>query len=377
MAAGSGSRLGGIAKQFRLLGGVPVWHWSVRVAQALYERGRIAELVVVVPAGEDVDAFDHAYGVPTRYVAGGSERSYSVLNALRACRTSHVLIHDAARPFVTRELCEALVDCALQNGAAIPVLPVTDALKRLGDDGSVSPVDRQAIYRTQTPQAFELDVLLGYMEADSSRTYADEAEAWLHYRRDIGYVEGVEGNFKITTAEDWERARQIACASVEVRVGHGYDVHPLVPGRKLVLAGIDFSRILVKDDCRLGLLGHSDADLICHAVADALLGAAGLPDIGLLFPASEPVYKDACSADLLKEVASRTRREGWDIAHIDVTLLAQIPRIGAYTHDIECALSRLLESSGKVHFKVKSGEFVGSVGRGECMKCHSIATLTR
>lgn len=372
VAGGTGTRLGGTPKQFRILDGSPVWKWSARVAEKLWEEGTVDELVLVVPkddlarTGEECD-----FRIPTRLIAGGEVRSESVMNGLRISCGSHVLVHDAARPFITAELCRELMKNALIHGASIPLIGCSDSLKR-DVSGKMSCVDRNEFLRTQTPQAFEKEPLI-----ESITSYGpdgtDEAAAWIASGRDISRTDGLESNFKITTQFDWETALSITGASKIQRTGHGYDVHRLIKGRKLIIAGIEI------ENSEFGLLGHSDADIVMHTVMDALLGAAGLPDIGTLFPASDAKWKDADSGELLKTVVKKVRSEGWRIDWVDVTLEAQSPRMGHMVSDfIKNVVSYISEKTGEVNFnmKVKSGEGCGSVGRNECMVCHGVASLS-
>jgi len=372
VAGGSGSRLGGEPKQFRLLGGLPVWRWSVRIAEGLWRAGKVKELVAVMPHGCCEDVRRRAKSaMPTFFAEGGSTRSESVLNGLKACSGSHVLVHDAARPFITEKLCLELMQEALRTGSAVPLLPSADSLKRV-DREKTECADRRKYFRTQTPQAFEREPLIQAIERFGLNG-TDEAAAWLDSGRKIGTVNGEEANFKITTQFDWTVASALANSCVERRVGHGYDVHKLVPGRRLVLAGIEIK------DSQVGLLGHSDADLVTHTVMDAILGAAGEPDIGTLFPASDDQWKDAESTVLLQSVLSLVRSKGWRIEWVDVTLEAQTPRLGHLIGKFADNLGRLLvEEDGRQNFniKVKSGEGCGSVGRAECMVCHGVASLS-
>lgn len=374
VAGGSGSRLGGEPKQFRRLGDTPVWKWSARVAESLWNDGRVSELVVVVPP-EYLKAVEDDCGtlkMPSRAVCGGAVRSGSVMNGLRLCSGSHVLVHDGARPFITAGLCLKLMEEAEKHGSAVPLLASSDSLKRVRD-GRALCVDRKDFYRTQTPQCFEREPLINAIEAYGLGG-SDEAAAWCAAGRELGFVEGEEANFKITTPFDWTVAKALAGSTTERRTGHGYDVHRLVAGRRLVLAGVEIN------DAEFGLLGHSDADIVTHTVMDAILGAAGEPDIGTLFPAQEAKWRDAVSTELLKTVIERIRAKGWRIDWVDVTLTAQAPKLGHLISAFTANLSQYLsEGGGKTNFnmKVKSGEECGSVGRGECMVCHGVATLSR
>lgn len=371
VAAGSGSRMGGVPKQFRALGADPMWVWSARVAEKLYKCGKIDELIVVFP--HFFTQAPECFGIdcPVKFVPGGDARAHSVIHGLLAAVSDFVMIHDAARPFLRAELCDALIEETERAGAAVPLIPSVDSLKEIDGD-AMRIVQRDKVYRTQTPQCFPKETLLSVMERAGCAA-TDEASSWLEAGRKLAYVEGSERNFKITTAFDWQMAQSLAASSREIRTGFGYDVHELVPGRPLILGGVEVSS-------PLGLLGHSDADIICHSISDALLGAAGEGDIGTLFPATDEKYKGADSLQLLEAVIRKLYERDWKIVWIDVTLVAQVPRLGSLIPKISSHLSNAFTRFGigdTLSVKVKSGEAVGSVGRAESMICHAVATIER
>ena len=372
VAAGAGSRIGGTPKQFRKLGPEPMWVWSARAAEELFSRGIIDELIVVFPRDYDFADAEEKFKVGTRFIPGGMTRTESVLNALGVSKADFVLIHDAARPFVSAELCAELVQAVSDepDSGAIPLLESVDSLKLV--DSNINALPREKIFRTQTPQVFRRKPLEEILSSCSAGA-ADEAELWINAGKKLLYVRGSEKNFKITTDFDWMTARALAETGRTLRVGMGYDVHELVPGRKLILGGVEVG-------FELGLLGHSDADIICHAVSDALLGAAGEGDIGALFPSSDARYKDADSTRLLKDVIERLASKGWRAVNVDVTLKAQIPRLGSRTGAIANSLKGLFSPNcpyADINIKVKSGEQVGSVGRAECMECYAVARVEK
>jgi 2-C-methyl-D-erythritol 4-phosphate cytidylyltransferase/2-C-methyl-D-erythritol 2,4-cyclodiphosphate synthase len=262
-----------------------------------------------------------------------------------------------------------LIETVSDETGAIPVLSSVDSLKMI--DGSIKAVPRDKIFRAQTPQAFKRTTLLEILDSCSGAT--DEATLWIGSGRKIICVPGSEKNFKVTTEFDWAIAKSLAEAGKTVKIGMGYDIHELVPGRKLILGGIEFHS-------ELGLLGHSDADIICHAAADALLGASGEGDIGTLFPASDERYRNADSMELLKFVLNILAEKKWSVGNIDVTLVAQIPKIGDKIMKITDNLRKLFIGVfpyAELSVKVKSGEHVGSVGRAECMECFAAAVVER
>jgi 2-C-methyl-D-erythritol 4-phosphate cytidylyltransferase/2-C-methyl-D-erythritol 2,4-cyclodiphosphate synthase len=360
--------MGGLPKQFRILGGRPLWRWSAAVAEDLYSRGRIDELVLVLPQGCAGEiAGDLA--CPVVYAPGGRERTDSVINSLEVSSSEYVMIHDAARPFLDVRICLDLMDVVSDTRGAIPLLPSVDSLKRVDGD-VITVIPRESVYRTQTPQAFRRAPLLEALSRSGSAT--DEASVWLTASGELARVPGDEKNFKITSEFDWLIARSIADRR-EIRTGYGYDVHELIPGRRLVLGGLEIPS-------PLGLLGHSDADVLCHAISDALLGAAGRGDIGTLFPAADERYRDIKSTVIMERVLESISENGWEIVWIDATLVAQVPRLGSLLSEVlhnlgtHFTVYRLMD---KMNIKVKSGEYVGGVGRAEYMACHAVATIQR
>ena len=375
-AGGSGSRLGGVPKQFRMLGGAPVWRWSFAAADKLRRMGRVCDIVMTVPRESLAALAGEAEKLGLTLVEGGRSRSESVIKGLGACRGPHVLVHDGARPFISEGLCLRLMDAVEADGSgAVPLLPSTDSLKIVENGVITGVADRSLYYRTQTPQAFPLRELVEVME-NSPQGGTDEASLWFAAGKKIVPVEGEEMNFKITSQFDWEAACAFARGSREAerRTGHGYDIHQLVEGRPLIIAGVKVEGV------SYGLLGHSDADLVAHTVMDALLGAAGEPDIGTLFPASDEKWRGADSMELLRSVLELLAADGWRAEWVDVTLNAQRPKLGHLVPSFIENMNLALGGSGMkkiFNMKVKSAEHCGSAGRGECMICHGVATIAR
>ena len=357
-AGGSGSRMGNIRKQFMTLDGKPIWLWSAEKAAKI---PGVREIVLIVPADYD-GKIDSPF--PVKIAHGGSERAISVLNGLRAAKCEYVLVHDAARPFGSAELFMRLMENTDQNSGVVPVLPVSDALKRIDSDGEISCIERDGLYITQTPQSFPREKLI-----DAVKDYPhakDEAEAWQNSGHVLKYVDGERMNFKITQKEDMMIAKALTEQSI-IRTGLGYDVHRLVPERRLILGGIEIA------DSPLGLLGHSDADLLTHAVMDSVLGAAGLNDIGNLFPASDERFRGADSIKLLAEVMRLVEAEGWRVEFVDAVVQAQIPRLNKYLDSVRDSLGRFFA----VNVKFKSAETLDDAGAGLSMTCWACATLRK
>ena len=335
----------------------PLWLWSAEKAANIPE---VREIVLIVPADHD-GRIDSPF--PVKIAHGGSERAISVLNGLRAAKCEYVLVHDAARSFGSAELFRRLMEKTDEDSGVVPVLPVSDALKRI-DGERISCVEREGLYITQTPQSFPrlklIDAVKEYPHAK------DEAEAWQNSGHKLRYVEGERMNFKITQKEDMMIAKALHEQSI-IRTGLGYDVHRLVPERRLILGGVEIA------DSPLGLLGHSDADLLTHAVMDAVLGAAGLKDIGNIFPASDERFRDIDSMKLLAEVMSLVEAEGWHVEFVDAVVQAQVPRLNKYLDSVRESLGRFFA----VNVKFKSAENIDDAGAGLSMTCWACATLRK
>ena len=355
----------GEKKQFINLNNRPLWRWSAENAAELFEAG-ISEIILVVPAGYDFSEEKNSWqnkNVPLKITHGGSERAESVLNGLKAAACEYVMVHDAARPFASKKLFLSLMEAATENAGAIPVLPVADALKKIENE-KISCVERDGLYITQTPQSFPKEKLI--FAVTKNLKAKDEAEAWLDSDHELKYVEGERFNFKITWLEDMLMAKSLVNQKI-TRTGLGYDIHRLVPERKLILGGI-----FIKDS-PLGLLGHSDADLLAHAIMDSILGAAGLADIGNIFPASDEKFKDADSIKLLEKVINLVENDGWKIEFVDAVVQAQVPRLNKYREEIKNNLEKFFA----VNLKFKSAEEIDDAGKGLSMTCWAAATLTK
>ncbi|BDG06180.1 2-C-methyl-D-erythritol 4-phosphate cytidylyltransferase [Anaeromyxobacter oryzae] len=373
VAAGGSGQRAGVAKQWLVLGGETVLR---RAARALAASEAVDALVAVVPAGEEGRAERELAGLgkPGRVVAGGAARADSVRNGLAAAEEAGVvLVHDAARPFASPALAGRVAEAAARDGAALAAVPVTDTVKRAA--GAEPPrvaetLDRRTLWLAQTPQGFRRALLLAAYEAAGAGASAVTDECALVERMGapVTLVPGEAGNFKITAPEDVERARAILEAPVAT--GVGYDTHRFAPGRRLVLGGVEF-----EGD---GLLGHSDADVCAHAIGDAILGAAGLGDLGRHFPDSDPAWKGVSSLVLLREIARKAAERGWRVGNADVTLAARRPKIAPRAEEMRARLAEALGvSPAQVNVKATTGEGMGFVGREEGIAAHAIALLVR
>ena len=374
-AGGRGVRFGADRpKQFLDLGGRSILELSVA---ALAANERIAEIVVALPE-DHVDTGAKALRAAIRrklsVVAGGARRQDSVANAFaEASKEAEVIvIHDAARPFVTREVIDRTIDGARHHGAAIAAIGVRDTVKQAGDasaDGSRlvhATISRDAVFLAQTPQAFRRDILARALTEGRDVDATDEAMLVERLGLPVRLVEGDPKNIKITTPEDLMTARH---APALMRIGNGYDLHRLVQGRPLILAGVTIP-------FELGLDGHSDADIVSHAVTDAILGAAGIGDIGRMFPDTDPKWKDADSIELLKRASAVVREQAYAVGNVDVTVIAQKPKLLPYLEAMKENLAAALGvDPSAVSIKGKTNEGVDSMGRSESMACHAIALL--
>jgi len=377
-AGGSGSRAG-LAKQWLVLGGESVLR---RSARALAACDVVDEIVAVVPPGDEVRAAADLGGLgkPARAVAGGAARADSVRNGLAALSgCAVVLVHDAARPFATPALARAVAVAAAREGAALAAVPSTDTVKRSTApfDSAAPPawevaetIDRRSVWLAQTPQGFRASALRRAFEAAGAAAAQATDECALVERlgERVALVPGEPGNFKITTPDDVARAR--ARVEAPFAMGVGYDVHPFAPGRRLVLGGVTF-----EGD---GLLGHSDADICAHAIGDAILGAAGLGDLGRHFPDTDAKWKGVSSLLLLREIVRKAGEAGWRVGNCDVTLAARRPRIAPKAEEMRARLAEALGvSPAQVNVKGTTGEGLGFVGRGEGIAAHAVALLVR
>ncbi|MBO9579373.1 MAG: bifunctional 2-C-methyl-D-erythritol 4-phosphate cytidylyltransferase/2-C-methyl-D-erythritol 2,4-cyclodiphosphate synthase [Sphingobium sp.] len=372
LAAGSGSRSGAnVPKQYRLLGGKSVLAHSVG---AFLAHPRVDDVLLVVAADGEVDvrAALGALGDRVRFTAGGATRRDSVAGALAflagdANPPRHVLVHDSARPGLPAEVIGRLV-AALDDGAAaaMPVLPVVDTL--VGSDGNV--VDRAALRRVQTPQAFIFDILrAAHLAWTSPDEPTDDAQMVRAIGDEIVPVDGDARLEKITLPGDHERMERLLSQNLVSRTGMGFDVHRLEKGEALWLGGI-----LVPHSH--GLSGHSDADVAIHALVDAILGALGEGDIGSHFPPADPQWRGASSDKFLAFAAERVAAQGGVIDHADLTIICEAPKIGPHREAMRARLADVMGVGiGQVSVKATTTERLGLTGRREGIAAQAVATI--
>jgi 2-C-methyl-D-erythritol 4-phosphate cytidylyltransferase/2-C-methyl-D-erythritol 2,4-cyclodiphosphate synthase len=379
-AGGAGVRLGSAApKQFLDIDGRTMLEVSLAT---LATHPAVHEVVVALPPAylaSPPECVMRSWPCPVRVVAGGTRRQDSVGRAFAAVGgdIDVVLVHDAARPFASAALVSRVIAAAAASGAAVPAMGATDTVKlgRTENDRRwvAATVPRQDVYLAQTPQGFSRAVLAAALASGSTAEDATDDAALVE--RAGGRVELVAGeaaNVKITTPADLAAVRartSDGAPAATLRVGTGYDLHRLVSGRPLILGGvrIPFER---------GLDGHSDADIVCHAVTDAVLGAAALGDIGQLFPDSAAEWKDADSVQLLGQAVARARAAGYRVGNVDVTIIAERPKLLPHLAAMRANLAAALDVEvGAVSVKGKTNERVDSMGRGASMACHAVALL--
>jgi 2-C-methyl-D-erythritol 2,4-cyclodiphosphate synthase/2-C-methyl-D-erythritol 4-phosphate cytidylyltransferase len=363
VAAGRGSRAGlGVNKVFYSVGGRSVLG---RCLDAIQRSGCFDGAVVVL-SPEDKARFDELqrsegpFDIVKSTAPGGDSRRDSVCNGLLALPgdTGLVAIHDAARPFVSKEIIRATLDSARACGSGVISTPVVDTIKHVGADGRVTSLDRGALRSVQTPQSFDYKrILEAHLRAREDRlAVTDDAMLFEHYYGDVRLVttDDAGENIKLTTKKDFEALEQAIMP--DYRVGQGYDAHRLAPGRRLVLCGVEIPH-------DRGLDGHSDADVAVHALMDALLGALGLGDIGRHFPDSDPRYKGADSMKLLDKVMTMVSGCGYCVGNADVTIVAQRPKLAGYMAQMRANLAGGLGvAEGRVNVKATTTERMGFEG---------------
>jgi 2-C-methyl-D-erythritol 4-phosphate cytidylyltransferase/2-C-methyl-D-erythritol 2,4-cyclodiphosphate synthase len=397
-AGGTGRRMGGgLPKQYLPAAGVPI---LVRTLRTFQNSPVIDEIILAVPP-QDREKVRRGIVESERFskvslvLAGGNERQDTVRNALRHLREDHsiVVIHDGVRPFVTEELLQRSVEAALACGAVTTGIAVKDTVKEVGKDGQViRTVPRQGLWLTQTPQAFRREILLSAYERAAAEGFYGTDDAMLVERMGVPVrmIPGSLDNIKVTTPEDLLQADLLGrrpspagdsgkgsgtgfpfySQEALMRIGFGYDSHRLVAGRKLVLGGkeIPFEK---------GLQGHSDADVLVHAVCDAILGALGEGDIGRHFPDTDPAYKDISSLRLLERVRIIATAKQCRIIQVDTTVVMEKPKLAPYMAEMVANIAAALcLPCSQVSVKAKTNEGMGSVGQGEGAAAFAVVNLS-
>ena len=364
VAAGASRRMGFDKLSYRLPDGRTVLETSC----ALFAAHPAVDELVLVAGGNrpQCEVIAAACPKPCTVVQGGTTRADSVRSGLAAAKGQLVAIHDAARPFASAEIITAALQAAAESGAAAPAVPVKDTIKVADQDGKVvATPDRATLYAVQTPQCFDRALYLQALEAvsgEKASLVTDDCSLFELAGLPVTLTAGDYANLKITTKEDLQKEKTM-------RIGHGYDVHRLVEDRKLILGGVEVPY-------EKGLLGHSDADVLLHAVMDAVLGAAALGDIGQHFPDTDPAYKGADSLALTREVAKIIAAHGYKVGNIDATILCQRPKLAphipAMRQNIADAFGLPLDA---VSVKATTEEHLGFTGEGLGIAAHAVALI--
>ena len=364
VAAGASRRMGFDKLSYRLPDGRTVLETSC----ALFAAHPAVDELVLVAGGNrpQCEAIAAACPKPCTVVQGGATRADSVRSGLAAAKGQLVAIHDAARPFAGAEIITAALQAAAESGAAAPAVPVKDTIKVADQDGKVvATPDRATLYAVQTPQCFDRALYLQALETvsgEKASLVTDDCSLFELAGLPVTLTAGDYANLKITTKEDLQKEKTM-------RIGHGYDVHRLVEDRKLILGGVEVPY-------EKGLLGHSDADVLLHAVMDAVLGAAALGDIGQHFPDTDPAYKGADSLALTREVAKIIAAHGYKVGNIDATILCQRPKLAphipAMRQNIADAFGLPLDA---VSVKATTEEHLGFTGEGLGIAAHAVALI--
>ncbi|SDF48699.1 Bifunctional enzyme IspD/IspF [Sporomusa acidovorans DSM 3132] len=379
-AAGQGKRMGSTVNKVLLpLAGKPVLAHTIQaVCQA-----KAVTSIILTAAAEETEKMSMLLAelnlsIPWQVVPGGSERQYSIANALQALPPSAkiVAVHDGARPLAGPGLFDQVIEAARLYQAAVAAVPVKDTIKITDHSGWVTDTpERSTLWSVQTPQAFDRQLLASAYELAAKEGYLGTDDASLVERLGarVKVVAGSYQNMKLTTPEDLHFAETVLAkrqaAKPVIRAGIGYDVHRLVPERRLILGGVAVPY-------ELGLAGHSDADVLLHAVKDALLGAAGLGDIGKHFPDTDERYKGISSMKLLAEVHKLLNNHGYIVNNIDATIVAQKPKLAAYIAQMNSNIAAALDIDvTQVNVKATTTEGLGFAGQGEGVAAYATATI--
>jgi 2-C-methyl-D-erythritol 4-phosphate cytidylyltransferase/2-C-methyl-D-erythritol 2,4-cyclodiphosphate synthase len=380
VAAGRGTRAGGdLPKQFRQVGGEVMLG---RTLSMFLEHQNVGTVLPVINA-DDAELYAQlSAGISANPrlispVFGGATRQASVragLEALGSRKPDYVLIHDAARPFASNELLSRAITAVQKTGAAIPTLPVTDTVKTIDGLGRVDKtLDRASLRLVQTPQAFAFRPLLDAhrrAQAAGREDFTDDSALaeWAGMKVDV--FAGEPGNIKITSAEDFARSEAMQFAAMgDVRTGMGFDVHAFGPGDHVMIGGVRIAH-------DHALVGHSDADVGLHALVDAILGALADGDIGSHFPPSDPQWKGAASDKFLAFAVERVAARGGRIAHLDLTIVCEKPKIGPHRDAIRERIANICHLGiGRVAVKATTSEKLGFTGRGEGIAAYATATV--
>jgi 2-C-methyl-D-erythritol 4-phosphate cytidylyltransferase/2-C-methyl-D-erythritol 2,4-cyclodiphosphate synthase len=372
VASGRGQRFGAERpKQYQQLAGRPVLRHCLERFRSHPRVGAVRAVIhpqdraLYDAAARGIELLEPAEGGPTR-----QESVRLGLESLGAAPPDLVLIHDGVRPLIDAALIDRVLDGLAEHAAVLPALPVTDSLKSVGAGSVLGTVERQGLYRAQTPQGFVYDRILAAHRAAAGAELTDDTAVAEALGLAVAVVAGDEANLKITDPADLARAERLLGGALQPRTGLGFDVHRLAPGEGLMLLGIRLPE-------PLRLIGHSDADVGLHAITDALLGTLGTGDIGSHFPPSDPRWAGADSALFLGHARQLIDAAGGRIEHVDVTLICERPKIGPHRPAMVARLAELLAlPPARVSIKATTTERLGFIGRGEGIAAQAVATVS-
>lgn len=362
LAAGESQRMGR-DKMFIEINGESVLHKSL---WALNNNGYIDEIIIAAGKNiQKVKMLGENFKKVKKTVPGGATRALSVANAISRIESADILaIHDAARPFVSDSLINRVIEAGEKYGARIPAVPLKDTVKVVKNSIVISTPDRETLRAVQTPQVFSCGEYKEILKTANLNNITDDSSIFERNGKKVIIVDGEYTNYKITTEEDLKGGKKM-------RVGHGYDVHRLVEGRKLIICGVDIP-------FEKGLLGHSDADVATHAVIDAILGRAAMGDIGAIFPDNDEKYKNADSIKLLSTVTDKAKENGYTVLNIDVSIICQKPKLAKYIPQMRKSLADAMGIDiDSVSVKATTEENLGFTGSGEGISCHAVTLLER
>lgn len=366
VAGGTGSRMGR-PKQMLPLGAEPVLFHTVRAFLATPE---IAQVIVVTPP-ENQAALQQTFP-GLEYALPGDTRLQSVINGVKKTDPglSVVAVHDGARPLVKPGFISRCIQEAQTHGAAVLAVPVKDTIKECKNFTVCRTLNRQLLWAAQTPQCYQRALLIQVLEKyGQEKDATDESQLVEKLGICVRVVPSDYANNKLTTPEDLIFAEALMHNSFYYRTGFGFDLHRMAPGLKMFIGGVEIPH-------EKGFVGHSDGDLVLHAICDAVLGALCEGEIGILFPPTDPTIKGICSVDIAKKVLEIVRRRQAQIVHIDATLITQEPKIKPHYEEVRASLARIFDMDVKnVSFKSKSHEHVGEIGQGQAAMCQAVATL--
>ena len=394
VAAGNSTRMGGKKKEYLPLNSGTVLSQCI---SSFLEAYSFKNIVIAIPAGGQKDAENAIFSdrsikpllkdTALILTEGGKTRQESVFKALQTvrlqreseCKTVEddfiVLIHDGARPFVTKKIITDTIEAAEEYGASVPALQPVDTQKEKDENGFISRhLTRENLAAVQTPQGFLFSRLLDAHKkaAEDGKNYTDDTEIWGKYCGKVKIVDGDSINKKITYPSDIPQQKpDVKKESKMLRTGLGYDLHKLVEGRKLMLGGIEIPFEKGED-------GHSDGDVLLHALTDALLGASGMGDIGSFFPPEDQKWKDADSKMLLKTVWNKITEKGWKLENADCVIALEKPKFIPYRQKVIESIATILEvQSDQIFVKAKTGEKMGKIGRSEAIEVWATCLLSK